>query len=453
MVSEYFTRFVSRLRKLRFGVRQRVVLVLLGGLIISLGISGWVILQEQSVQIDKETEQSGKQLTQILSRSLTNHVVGYDYHAIQLFLDDIIKSPQITFIKVLSARGNVMAEIHDKDNMSEMIKVFKEPIMLNDKVVGNLELGLDTTAIVTQIANQKSNLIFRELGVIIFILIIELFALSILIVKPLATISKTLQKNMGSDGILHEAIPLDQNDEFGDIAKQYNMMRDKLNDASFALLGKFETTDAKLREANVHLLNKSYELEKVNEVLKKQTVTDPLTGLPNRREFQDVMGRQIPALIGSGERIAALLIDIDYFKEINDLHGHVAGDIVLRDIASRLESNLRKSDRIFRIGGEEFFVLCHGASEENARMIGEKLRHSIQNVPIIANNVSIQASVSIGAAAIHADNFSQDITYQEQTSLLYRQVDAALYYSKATGRNCVSLFSNLPQEQRQKLTG
>ena len=453
MVSMQFSRIVPTLRNLRLGVRQRVVLVLLGGLIISLGISGWVILREQTQQINKKITTNSKQLAMILSRSLTNHIINYDYHTIQLFIEDIIKSPQISYIKVLSGRGNVMAEIHDTISDDVVQRYFEEPIMLNDKVIGTLVIGLDTTAIVAQIESQKSKLVLRELEVIAFILVLELIALSYLIVRPLSIISKTLQNNTNSEGVLPEAIPLDQNDEFGDIAKQYNVMREKLNEAALALQGKYATTDAKLREANVHLLNKSYELEKVNEILKKQTTTDPLTGLPNRREFQDVMGRQLPALIGRGERLAALLIDIDHFKNINDMHGHIAGDIVLRDVAARLESNLRKTDRIFRIGGEEFFVLCHEASEENARAIGEKLRLCIHNIPIIANNISIHVSVSIGIAAINGDQLASGMSYQEQTSLLYRQTDAALYFSKATGRNCVSLFSNLPHEQRQKLTG
>ncbi|MBI3561815.1 MAG: diguanylate cyclase [Gammaproteobacteria bacterium] len=435
----------------RFGVRHRLILVLLSGLLISLTLSSWLILREQSRQIDVEITRHGTQLARILARSLANSVVGYDYHGIQLFLDDTVRIPQVSYLKVFSVKGNAMAVAQQLDINPASLRTFEEPIDINGKVIGKLLVGINIDPIVTQIETQKSQLITREITVVVFILVLVYIALSFLIVRPLRIIATTLLHNASNQGVLPEAIPLERHDEFGDIARKFNLMRDHLNEANRALQGKVEVADSKLREVNSHLMNKSHELEKMNVILQTQAVTDPLTGLYNRREFQVLMSNQIPALISQGEHIGFLLIDIDYFKRINDQHGHDVGDYVLREVAERMGKITRKSDIICRIGGEEFFVLCRSVGAVDAHNIGEKIREVVQEKPLIANGMHIYVTVSIGIATNHQANNVVPIKSQN-ANVMYRQADMALYHSKTTGRNRVTCFAQLPHDEMRKLS-
>ncbi len=444
---------LRRRKPLRFGVRVKVILVLLSGLVVSVILSTVLLQREQASQINAEINQHGTQVAKILSRSLANSVVGYDYHAIQLFLDDTIQIPQVNYLRVVSAKGNEMASAKNAGTDLTTLRRFEENIQINGAIIGKVFVGIDTAPTVSKIEEHGKQLVLRRLGAISFILLIELIAISYFILRPLTVIATTLARNVGGNGVLPEAIPLQSNDELGDIAQQFNLMRDQLNDANRALQGKIEYADNKLREANQHLINKSFELEKINQVLQTQAITDPLTGLSNRREFQLLMNKQMPIMLTQGETLAVLLIDIDHFKLINDKYGHEIGDSVLHEIANRLSENRRKTDKICRIGGEEFFILCRNIAPTDVFGVGEKLRRMIQDHPVVTHGHSIEVTVSIGIASTNMQDENLVFLHEQPSNILYRKADLALYHSKATGRNRVVCYSDLPQDETHQLTG
>ena len=121
------------------------------------------------------------------------------------------------------------------------------------------------------------------------------------------------------------------------------------------------------------------QLKQLNEEFKLLSITDPLTGLFNRRHFDELMTAEVSVSNRYHDNNSVLLIDIDFFKGINDTYGHYVGDSVLKALTSTLVENLRQTDAVCRIGGEEFAVLCKRADAAAAMEIAEKLRKSIEN--------------------------------------------------------------------------
>jgi two-component system cell cycle response regulator len=132
-----------------------------------------------------------------------------------------------------------------------------------------------------------------------------------------------------------------------------------------------------------------------------------------------------------GMPFTLMILDIDHFKRVNDQHGHDAGDDVLRVVAQRLRGALREDDLICRLGGEEFAIVMPGADVDSARVIAERARQAISSEPVALSpaGLSLSLTVSAGLAAASAGLGARD---------LYRLADAALYRSKAAGRNRVT---------------
>ena len=203
--------------------------------------------------------------------------------------------------------------------------------------------------------------------------------------------------------------------------------------ASDYLTKPFEPAEL-IARAKVHLKLKALqdELKEANERLSVLAVTDPLTGLFNRRHFVDLLGRELDRARRHDASLALLVLDVDHFKAINDTHGHQAGDRVLEAIARKLEASLRRHDVIARYGGEEFVVLLPETGRTEAAAAGEKLRDAIAGAPF-RETAGIPVTVSIGAATF------PDRGIEDADDLLKR-ADDALYRAKAWGRDRVAMW-------------
>ena len=173
----------------------------------------------------------------------------------------------------------------------------------------------------------------------------------------------------------------------------------------------------------------------------RAAVTDPLTGLYNRRYALPHLMRMADHANRSGRRFAVMLADLDHFKRINDLHGHAAGDAVLVEVAQRLRANLRAVDLIARIGGEEFLIALPDTDKTEARVAARRLCRMIAQDPIDlpGQGRSVTMTVSIGVAMGHCPlPLPPDPLPQTVERLLHR-ADKALYGAKACGRNKVTI--------------
>lgn len=182
------------------------------------------------------------------------------------------------------------------------------------------------------------------------------------------------------------------------------------------------------------LREKQAEIEQVHAALEKSAITDMLTGLYNRRYLQVVF----PKLIAQAQRdkthVAAILIDIDKFKSINDTHGHLAGDLCLAHFSDEMKKHCRANDYLFRIGGEEFLILTIADDIEGINNFAEKLRHSIETNPTSHNKELIKFTISCGISFADPMTTEGDIL----THMLSK-ADRALYKAKENGRNQIQL--------------
>ncbi|WP_223420729.1 diguanylate cyclase [Tateyamaria pelophila] len=169
-------------------------------------------------------------------------------------------------------------------------------------------------------------------------------------------------------------------------------------------------------------------------------VSDPLTGLHNRRYAMPHLARIAERAASNRKPFAVMVADMDHFKQINDVHGHAAGDAVLVETAKRLRENLRAVDLLARIGGEEFLIVLPGADLANARNAATRLCHIIRKTPfeVPGQGVSLSATISIGLTVCDPVTGATTTLPQTAEALLDR-ADKALYGAKADGRNRVVL--------------
>ena len=151
----------------------------------------------------------------------------------------------------------------------------------------------------------------------------------------------------------------------------------------------------------------------------------------NRRSYEDVIEVEVERSKRYNHPLSLILFDIDYFKNINDEYGHKVGDKVLKDLTRVVVESTRKSDSVFRIGGEEFAIISPGTNAEGAFNLAEKVRKNVENYRFDTLN---KVTLSLGVA-----EFYKDITKNE----LYQRADKSLYLSKNKGRNRTETYTKI----------
>jgi len=168
------------------------------------------------------------------------------------------------------------------------------------------------------------------------------------------------------------------------------------------------------------------------EALLRLATTDSLTGVSNRRHFLDQLDAELARQRRHGGQASILMTDLDFFKRINDEHGHSTGDAVLSHFVHIVRETVRRSDIVGRLGGEEFAILLPGDGTKGARELAERLRRSFESNPTKVGDVYIECTVSIGISNLRADDTTADAPL--------RRADEALYAAKAAGRNRTELY-------------
>ena len=181
------------------------------------------------------------------------------------------------------------------------------------------------------------------------------------------------------------------------------------------------------------------------ERLKKIGLTDTLTGVNNRRFYDQRLLEEVGRAQRDKLVISCLFFDVDHFKQVNDTYGHNEGDMVLREVATLIRMNLRTSDVIARYGGEEFSAILNNTDNEKASEIAERIRLSIAEREYkLASGENIHVSISIGVSTIHAGNYHIDVNKLGQQ--LVQSADKCLYQAKQSGRNRVISTSDQESE-------
>ncbi|MCB9602990.1 MAG: diguanylate cyclase [Sandaracinus sp.] len=172
------------------------------------------------------------------------------------------------------------------------------------------------------------------------------------------------------------------------------------------------------------------ELRELTQSLKHDASTDALTGLPNRRAFDKHCARMMAEADATGSPLSLLVLDLDFFKRVNDSYGHAAGDAVLARLARLLLAELRPEDSPARFGGEEFVVLLPGTTTVQALAVAERVRKRVESTRVLTAERRIAMTVSIGVSTYRRGR-------ADEAQALFERSDAALYEAKRRGRNCV----------------
>jgi len=174
------------------------------------------------------------------------------------------------------------------------------------------------------------------------------------------------------------------------------------------------------------------ELIAAREALRAKATHDPLTGLWNHEEILLILGRELARAQRQGQLVGVIMADLDHFKSVNDTHGHIAGDAVLRAVAQRMLPLLRPYDSLGRYGGEEYLAVLPGCSREGAAAVAERLRLGIGNDPVDTSEGVIPITSSFGGAVSNQE-------MRGDVNSLVQAADLALYRAKEKGRNRVEI--------------
>ncbi len=199
--------------------------------------------------------------------------------------------------------------------------------------------------------------------------------------------------------------------------------------------------EQRVQQRTRELLAAQAQLQAANAELEALARRDGLTGLPNRRSADEQLAQALAQQCRSGRPLSVAVIDIDHFKAVNDGHGHAAGDAVLRAVAQALAGQVRQSDLVARLGGEEFLLLMPDTELAGARTLCEKLRAAVAALrlplPAAAETASLTVTVSIGVAAASAAHTAGRQGPSRGADALVAAADRALYAAKQGGRNRV----------------
>ncbi|MFT5662536.1 MAG: diguanylate cyclase (GGDEF)-like protein [Sulfurimonas sp.] len=164
--------------------------------------------------------------------------------------------------------------------------------------------------------------------------------------------------------------------------------------------------------------------------IEKLALTDPLTEIFNRRAFFEISEKTLKLSLRNHTTFSIMILDIDFFKKVNDVYGHLVGDDILKYLVKSVASEIRESDLLARFGGEEFIVMLPDTDENGALALAKKVRESIENHPYEDEKLSILVTVSIGVSELRGEKLLRE---------LIKRADDALYAAKANGRNRVEV--------------
>jgi diguanylate cyclase (GGDEF)-like protein len=220
--------------------------------------------------------------------------------------------------------------------------------------------------------------------------------------------------------------------------KPFSQILQEANEELGKLNLSYEQLIMELKQAKDKAEKFARELKEANEKLREMAFRDGLTGLYNHRYFQDLMDHELSRARRYKKAFALILFDLDHFKKINDQYGHPIGDLVLKEVSQAAKNILRESDIAARYGGEEFAIVLPETELNGAAVVAERLRRAVEGLEIVANDRRIETTISVGVTSYHVS-----LGKKEKSEIL-TAADNALYNSKNTGRNRISIINMMP---------
>lgn len=399
---------------------KKLLLILMSVALVSTATVTIVFSAYEITSAKEEQIESLGSLSKMLSPNITTALMFDDLDAVQELINPILIRSDVISIMVTSMTGEelVIAQSEDED-MEQSIEV-STPLQLDMHDYGILKIRANNSYI-----QDRITFYFK----FIMILMVFTFAISLILslllrrrfLNPILYLAQTANKITTSHDYSLRAKQVSQ-DEVGQLTSCFNAMLYNIEQRENSLENQVRLRTNELENANIQLQQYAYQ--------------DGLTDLPNRRYFYE----KLQSLVSIKEmKFALIFIDLDGFKEVNDSLGHDYGDLLLHQVATRLQSCITTKDTVARLGGDEFTLILEGVnSPDEASKIAEAVKSSLmQSIKVKKETVYVTAS--IGLTFFPADG----LTVEE----LVRRADQAMYLSKNKGRNRYEFFSYAIEEK------
>ncbi|WP_427981818.1 diguanylate cyclase [Agarivorans sp.] len=441
--------------------RQSIALHLL---LIIFGLYFLVAVLVTVVQLYKEYENTKKEfydeiqtLPATFGKGISDSVWTYNQELLQSILQGMYNLPIVVGVKINSLDHKMDVQVGAVFNQQNQVEYYDSKGLATEQKLTGLganalfahefpiyyqgpafsqDIPLGT---VTLYSNDQ--LVFERVkyGFILILInsVIKTFVLWFIIYffinkhlgKPLKEFTlKISQQNTKFPQPIDLAINWTDKNELLILKDSYNQMIERVNKHQHELLELNQVLDEKVKA-------RTRDLELAKESAELLAYSDPLTQLSNRRAFFDYGEQLLEQAYRQQKSLSLIMVDIDNFKNLNDTYGHALGDQALVAFATTLKNNLRSTDIIARLGGEEFAIMLSNIGEDNAINIAETLRLKVSQIELEHEQLSIQFTASFGVV--------ESLPGSSNIDSLLAQADTALYYSKQHGRNKVTAYSTI----------
>lgn len=445
-----------------FGLQFRTTLLLTGVVLAATGLTGatYLRISQQSALLQAKSHASA--LARTLAVGGARAVPIEDRQRLLAIVDDAVPDSNLCYVIFTDMGGRILASqqrcsgtvnqiiLHDRDHISvepidqphvltdgfgqEWIDVvYPVPAYFDDEpmfvaedrrpTTGYVRLGLSLRPQSKGLDAIARNIIGLAVGIALLMVPLG-YEIVRYLLKPIHRLSEAAAGLAA--GRLETRVEATRRDEIGDLSKAFNSMADKLSTSHDQLLQQ----SAELEE-RVH--QRTTELEKANRQLLEMATRDSLTGLYNRRHFNDLLSQLFAESERYGTDLTCIMLDLDNFKRVNDSLGHQMGDQLLELTARVIKASIRESDVPVRYGGDEFAVLLPRTSPNDARASAERMLARFRSEMASSLPIASIVSLSIGLASREQD---QPTTAPELLNL----ADEALYLAKAGGKNRITVL-------------
>ena len=358
-------------------------------------------------------------LTEASQRTLSNALWDIEEQAVRQQLQWMAELPEVAHVQVhITATGQVLEAGDAAPSATPDVRRAIMPPDGQNIALGELRLWQDRAHYRSVILNSTARVL---LGYVLFTSVICWMVAWVMrreLGRPLAQIAKfarSLQPNELSNRLQLQRPARPQTDEIDLVIEGFQRLQDDLR--------------RYIEHLDQLVADRTEKLEALVEEVKRLSLQDALTGSINRRGMEERMPQEIERSQRYQRPLSVLFADIDHFKSINDQHGHGAGDMVLRDIAGRLQDHLRSQiDWMARYGGEEFLIVMPETSVAEAAELAERLAQQVRAQPVLIQGQPLRVTASFGVAQYHPGERLQDFL---------ERADQMLYQAKAQGRDRV----------------
>ena len=425
------------LNHLNSGLRLKLVLLVVVGIVFAFTVIGAFRVHSEKQRITEEMRRSGVERSAMVAEAVANLLIGYDYSNMESLADRIVQQQDVQHVIVRNRDGKVMVSRNKPSVPDQTTLSFESPVVFSSEKIGQVDLQISLARMEAEINQTYLDVVFEQVFFGLFLGLLIYFGASRVIVRPIARISDHMKDIIRSkEESLPEELDIRSNDEIGDLARIFNNLNQKIFQAQQRLREKIDLagsalmkTNDQLQQRSQELENRTQDLEKALTLLEKLAVTDSLTDLRNRRYFDDNLAATFARAQRFNEPFCLILIDVDFFKQINDTYGHAAGDAVLQSLARAFKTRTRDTDTSARLGGDEFAFLLYRTHREEGILFGSAILAMLREMPFNFSDEEVIIGLSIGVACNRDDILSIEA--------LYGAADEALYEAKRRGRNQV----------------